>query len=260
MSIRTILLAAVTVVCTAALGQKTIVAQECWLDDDYAARQTPSATVDISGLSVGLHSYSIRVMDSEGLWSPVVTKFFVIPSPVPPATGVTTCEYWLDGDGAARAAIGSSPAQIDISGLAVGLHTFSIRVQDDNGVWSSPVTRFFIKEDMEFATIARYMYWFDDDEANRVTGELTASGGVLPVTLPTTLAVGTHTLSWCVGDSKGAWSGIRTETFVLDHLPTGLASPADTSSSDRIHKVFDSGVVLILHGGKTYTIQGQKVK
>ena len=214
MSIRTILLAAASVVCMAALGQKSITAQECWLDGNFAARQPATATVDISGLPVGLHSYSIRVQDSEGLWSSAVTKYFVIPSPIQPATNITACEYWIDSDMSTRATIGASPAQIDITDLTIGLHTFTIRTQDNNGVWSSPITKYFIKEKVvEPTTIARYMYWIDDDVANRVVGELTATGGTLLVTLPGTLADGTHTLSWCVGDNKGVWSDVRTETF-----------------------------------------------
>lgn len=214
MSIRTILLAAASVVCMAALGQKSITAQECWVDGNFAARQPATATVDISGLAVGLHSYSVRVQDSEGLWSSAVTKYFVIPSPIQPATNITACEYWIDSDMSTRATIGASPAQIDITDLTIGLHTFTIRTQDNNGVWSSPITKYFIKEAVvEPTTIARYMYWIDDDVANRVVGELTATGGTLPVTLPGTLADGTHTLSWCVGDSKGVWSNVRMETF-----------------------------------------------
>ncbi len=214
MSIRTILLAAASVVCMAALGQKSITAQECWLDGNFAARQPATATMDLSGLPVGLHSYSVRVQNSEGLWSSAVTKYFVIPSPIQPATSITACEYWIDSDISTRATIGASPAQIDITDLTIGLHTFSIRTQDNNGVWSSPITKYFIKEKVvEPTTIARYMYWIDDDVANRVVGELTATDGILPVTLPSTLADGTHTLSWRVGDSKGVWSNVRTETF-----------------------------------------------
>ena len=229
MSIRTILLAAASVVCMAALGQKSITAQECWLDGNFAARQPATPTVDISGLAVGLHSYSVRVQDSEGLWSSAVTKYFVIPSSVQPATSISACEYWLDGDMATRTTIGASPAPIDIADLAIGLHTFTIRAQDNNGVWSSPVTKYFIKEAVvEPTTIARYMYWFDDDETNRVTGELTEASGVLPITLPGTLAGGTHTLSWRVGDSKGVWSNVRTESFVLeDPEPSGSQQDED---------------------------------
>ena len=257
MSIRTILLAASLVVGMAAFGQSTITEQEYWLDGQFEARQPVSTQVDISGLPVGVHTYSMRVKDSEDRWSAAVTKFFVIPSPIPPATSIIAREYRLDGKVVTRVGSDASPAQIDLVELANGLHVFTIRVRDNNGAWSAPVTKFFIKTEVEPATIARYMYWLDEDEANRVTGELTDSSGVLPVTLPDTLSIGSHTLSWRVGDSRNVWSEVRTEEFYLEEMPADLPSAADLRGRD---KVLENGVLYILRGEKIYIVTGQEVK
>ena len=100
---------------------------------------------------------------------------------------------------------------LDISSLPAGLHRLTIRVQDDLGRWSSQKTKFFIiphevvEEDV---VLVNYCYWFDDDVANLVVGELPVSGktvsGVIAIDMAT-VPFGQHTISWMIGDSKGAW-------------------------------------------------------
>ena len=149
------MLAVATVVCTTMMAQtpNTITQQLYWLDGDISTAQTVTSTVDISGLLPGLHSYSIRVKDSNGLWSSVVTKYFIIPS----------------------------------------------------ATESSSVA------------IARYMYWIDGDVANYVAGNVT--GGAIEIDF-SALTEGTHTLSWRVCDTKGAWGMLKTETFTYSNLTT----------------------------------------
>ena len=80
MKTRIFLLAVAAALWTAAVGQtKTIIEQQCWLDGNISAVQNAGASVDISALAPGVHTYSMRVKDSEGVWSTVETRFFVIP-------------------------------------------------------------------------------------------------------------------------------------------------------------------------------------
>ena len=217
MKTRIFLLAVAAALWTTVVGQtKTIIEQQCWLDGNLSAVQSASASVDISALAPGVHTYSIRVKDSEGMWSPVVTKYFIIPRAIEPATNIAACEYWLDGNVASRASIDASPAQISLTDLAEGLHSFTMRVKDNNGAWSSPVTKYFLIPAQE-RTIARYLYWFDNDEANSVTGELSSASGVLPVNIAH-LSEGEHTLSWRVADSKGVWSDTIVESFTFTRI------------------------------------------
>ena len=147
------MLAVATVICTTVMAQtpNTITQQVYWLDGDISTAQTVTSTVDISGLLPGLHSYSIRVEDSNGLWSSVVTKYFIIPSATEPSS----------------------------------------------------------------VAIARYMYWFDGNMAKYVAGNVT--GSAIEINF-SALSEGTHTLSWRVCDTKGAWGMVKTETFTYSNL------------------------------------------
>jgi len=147
--LRYVFIAAVSVVCTAVMGQgKSIAERTYWLDGDLAGAATLSASVDISSLAVGLHSFTMRVKDSDGLWSSPVTKFFVIPAMPTVAGSVAERQYWLDGDVANRTTLDASVAAVDLGELGQGMHSFTMRVKDDVGVWSAPVTKFFIIETM----------------------------------------------------------------------------------------------------------------
>lgn len=220
--LRSILLAVATVVCTTMMAQtpNAITQQLYWLDGDISSAQAVTSTVDISGLLPGLHSYSIRVKDSNGLWSSIVTKYFVIPYYEPAATAIVQREYWIDGNVAARTALGESPAVISIGSLSSGLHSLSVRVKDDAGRWSSAVTKYFIipsATESSSVAIARYMYWIDGDVAHYVEGNITGSAIEIDFSA---LTEGTHTLSWRVSDTKGAWGPVKTETFTYSNLTT----------------------------------------
>ncbi len=280
--IRSIVLAAALVVSMGTVAQKSIIREVCWIDGNINEVQTASSLIDISTLTMGLHSYTIRVQDSEGVWSSPTTKFFIIPQEDKTATAIAEQEYWIDGkiasratlgaspaeislvdlspglhsmtvrvkddtgvwgspttkffiipledktataiaaqeywiDGkiAARTSLGASPAEISLDDLSAGLHSLTVRVKDDTGVWSSPTTKFFIiPQEEQSSTMARYMYWFDSDSEHLVSGVLTDFSGILPIDIGN-LSEGDHTLSWSVADSKGAWSGVKTETFTF---------------------------------------------
>ena len=280
--IRSIVLAAALVVSMGTVAQKSIIGEVCWIDGNINEAQTASSLIDLSTLTMGLHSYTIRVQDSEGVWSSPTTKFFIIPledkaataiaeqeywidgkiasrttlgaspaeislvdlspglhsmtvrvkddtgvwgSPTTKffiipledktATAIAEQEYWIDGKTAARTSLGASPAEISLDDLSAGLHSLTVRVKDDTGVWSSPTTKFFIiSQEEQSSTMARYMYWFDSDSEHLVSGVLTDFSGILPIDIGN-LSEGDHTLSWSVADSKGAWSSVKTETFTF---------------------------------------------
>ena len=65
--------------------------------------------------------------------------------------------------------------------------------------------------------IARYMYWIDGDVANYVAGNVTGSAIEIDFSA---LSEGTHTLSWRVCDTKGAWGMVKTEAFTYSNLTT----------------------------------------
>ena len=206
------LLLAVAVALTAASWGQSIAEREYWIDGDIANRLTLGesvASIDISALDYGLHSFTMRVKDNEGVWSSPVTQYFVIPRPnQAAASSIAAREYWIDGDIANRQTLDASVATIDISSLPIGAHRLTVRVKDDEGVWSSPVTQYFLipsdQEDAE-STIVRCLYWFDNDTDNCQTADVEGDNGTVTIDV-SKLTAGEHTIYWRVGDSKGAWS------------------------------------------------------
>ena len=233
--IRILLMAVVAMISMTVLAEdeKSIVEREYWFDNDVSTLQTLDAVttaVDISALSQGLHSFTIRVKDSKGFWSCPMTKYFVV-KPTPTTTTVASCEYWFDNDVANRNTLGESVATVEMNGLTQGLHSFTMRVKNDAGVWSSPMTKYFLvpsASEMNGKTITRCQYWFDDarDQDNFAdlitTCTLESENNNMVMVDIGDLPVGTHTIWWRVGDSKGAWSEPLSEAFTIELITTGV--------------------------------------
>lgn len=79
-AIKGMLLAVVMFISTAAAAQTTIAGGEYWIDGAIGARQALSsgASIDISALQSGLHTLTVRVKDSNGLWSNQVARIFFV--------------------------------------------------------------------------------------------------------------------------------------------------------------------------------------
>ena len=202
------------------VGDKTIVKHQYWIDGKLEAQVTqddPFNIIDIGTLNPGLHSLTVRVKDSEGLWSSQVAKYFIVPT-AETAVGeksIVLHQYWIDGNLEAITSVETQPDKIDITGLKPGLHSLTVRVKDSEGLWSSQVAKYFIVKDddvIEDATITRYIYWFDEETDDFKTGPLESAEGTMDIDI-SDVEAGIHTLWWRCGDSKGAWSEPRSVTF-----------------------------------------------
>ena len=199
---------------------KTIKEHQYWIDGKIEARvtleQQPS-TIDIQTLKPGLHSFTVRVKDNTGMWSSQVAKYFIVPTAETSVgdKSIVLHQYWIDGKLDAIVSSETQPSQIPISTLKPGLHSLTVRVKDNTGLWSSQVAKYFIVKDddvMEETTITRYMYWFDEETADFKTGPLTSASGTMDIDI-SDVEAGIHTLWWRCGDSKGAWSEARSVEF-----------------------------------------------
>ena len=210
--LRSFLLASASFVCIVALGQKSITERSYWLDGDYASPASLGVSVDLSSLASGMHSISVRVKDSEGLWSNPVTRYFIIPSFEPNSTEIAEREYWLDGDYASRTSLGTSEAVVDLGDLNSGMHSFTMRVMTDGNVWSAPVTRYFIIPSFEpnSTEIAEREYWLDGDYASRTS--LGTSEAVVDLG---DLNSGMHSFTMRVMTDGNVWSAPVTQFFVV---------------------------------------------
>ena len=220
---------------------KTIKEHQYWIDGKIEARvtleQQPS-TIDIQTLKPGLHSFTVRVKDNTGMWSSQVAKYFIVPTAETSVgdKSIVLHQYWIDGKLDAIVSSETQPSQIPISTLKPGLHSLTVRVKDNTGLWSSQVAKYFILKDddvMEETTITRYMYWFDEETADFKTGPLTSASGTMDIDI-SDVEAGIHTLWWRCGDSKGAWSEARSVTFESKSLYnyTVPASGIGTFSAD----------------------------
>lgn len=174
-----------------------------WLDDDYANKVTTEVTtedvaltIDVSSMTPGIHSLTFVAQNEGGEQSAPQCYFVYIPEDIAVAnTKLQQYEYWLDNDFAHRVtqeATGEEVetlAEVDIEGLAPGLHFIFLRAQNEDGKWCSPTHyTFFIPEtpaETEF-DVSYYEYWFDGDYANCERIDVNSSGteGVIQVSIP----------------------------------------------------------------------------
>lgn len=160
---------------------------------------------------------------------------------------IIASECWFDNDISTKQAV-TSGQNINISGLLQGLHSLTLRVEDANELWSSPLTKFFlvpIASEMTETTIALCQYWFDDAFDNLETNPAaihTSTVGSNNIVLVDVgdLPAGNHTLWWRLGDSKGAWSVPLSETFVIELITTGIEHLDNGSTHDQESAVWFS--------------------
>ena len=218
-AIKGMLLAVVMILSTAAAAQTTIGGGEYWIDGAIDARQALSsgASIDISALQPGLHTLTVRVKDSNGLWSNQVARiFFVSPQGRTDATSVTACEYWLDGVKKSEYTTLNTQV-IDISDLMPGLHKILLRVKDNLGIWSNQMSRtFFVAPNGQTnaTTITKREFWLDGDIVHRQT--IDATPAVIDIS---GLSSGLHMLTLRVQDDKGVWSNQIARIFFVAPLP-----------------------------------------
>ncbi|MBC8173933.1 MAG: PKD domain-containing protein, partial [Chitinophagales bacterium] len=229
-------------------AQNNINSYEYWFDNNYIDKNTGSLTgisvhfnetIDASALSDGVHAVHIRFKDDDDLWSSLVSQFFV---KMPDVAGnvITTIEYWFDdayGDKVQITDIGEASFNyvdiIDVSSFDNGIHSFHIRCKDNNDLWSSVVSQYFVKvPQIEIPNkITAYQYWFDDEtyaDVNDVT---------LPVPVHTfelseiidvsALSVGDHKMHIRFKDANQIWSSIVTDSFDRETITIADFSVAD---------------------------------
>ena len=205
----------------AATAQKNIAERQYWLDGNIAGAQTLAespTSVSIEGLKSGIHSLTVRVKDSEGLWSSQVARYFIKPYADNSAStnSIAQHQYWIDGNLQAAVTSGSKPQPISVSSLNAGLHTFTVRVQDQTGTWSSQVAKCFIKPYTEISVedkeIVQHQYWIDGNVDAIVTLNQKDPIDVIDIE---GLKQGLHSLTVRVKDNTGVWSSQVAKYFIV---------------------------------------------
>jgi len=228
-AIKGMLLAVVMIISTAAAAQTTIAEGEYWIDGAIGARQALSsgASINISSLQPGLHTLTVRVKDSNGLWSNQMARiFFVMPSGRTDATSVTACEYWID-DVKKPEYTTLNIQTIDISDLKPGLHKILVRTKDNLGIWSNQIARiFFVMPSgrTDATSVTACEYWIDGVKKSEYA---TLNSQVIDIS---DLKPGLHKILVRTKDNLGIWSNQIARIFFV--TPSGRTDATSVTACE----------------------------
>ncbi len=195
-----------------------------------------NGTVSLALLTPGFHRFYIRSRDANGKWSFThTTAFDNFSAPVyntgpPPVVNITQLEYFLDNNDlgfgncvqipfSAGTDIANLNANINISGLASGVHRLFIRSKDANGKWS--LTNFSVFDNsaiMPYPTapaappaVSNMEYFIDSDPGFGNATPLTVPGNTgdisnyaVNINLSGSLSLGAHYLY--IRSKQNPWS------------------------------------------------------
>lgn len=135
------------------------------------------------------------------------------------ARGQTSYDYryWFDND-INSASSGTSAGStwhisVPLDGLEESLHVFHFQVCDTAGVWSAPVSRYFVKLTQPIEE--QGTYWFDDDYSTHIISPVT--NGIMEVDV-SALADGFHAFHYMAG--AHTLSAVRTSFFIKQTDPS----------------------------------------
>ncbi len=189
--------------------------------------------IDVSSLSVGMHTLGIRVMDDNLIWS--MTEYvpvFVTLASAMVVSNITEAEYFFGADpglGLGTAISVSTSQSIDITdmlstaALSFGMHTLSIRIKNEFDEWS-------IAETVPvFVTASSALVISDIDQAEYFFDSDPGIGAGTPITLTATpnldinelistaaLSIGMHTFNIRIRTAAGEWSIPETIPVFVD--------------------------------------------
>lgn len=116
-------------------------------------------------LNQGFHTLHVQVVDTAGVYSPVLTlPFFHVKD-----KNVVAVRYWFDNDTehTVRLDYAGDNLLLDVSALEPGLHNLYLQIEDADGVLSDVEHRGFYRQMHRNALT--WTYWFDDDESQMTT-------------------------------------------------------------------------------------------
>ena len=245
-----------------------IVAAEYFIDTDpgfslgTAIAITPGTpinntpvSINVNGLSVGIHRIFIRTRNAEGRWSLVAVKDFLYnQDPVyaaPPAAPqpVTAVEYFIDIDPGAGngTAIPITPAVdlhnisavLNTNGLSAGIHRLYIRTRNNEGQWSITNVKDFSVDfnpsypaappAIQNITAAEYFIDMDPGTGQGINIPITPATDLSNVTTAINtngLSTGTHRLYLRTRSNEGHWSITQVKEFIVNFDPSYPITPA----------------------------------
>ncbi len=161
---------------------------------------------------------------------------------------INAYEYWIDGNYAAKTAGTITPAvnanitfTANTAAIHPGYHTLSYWVKDNNGKWSTVITKGFTNSHND---MSKFEYWFDGkyNTAVQVSIPNTFNAAYTNPISVSGVSVGTHTIAYRFKDILGGWSVPVTDTFNRpDSSTTGISmfsAPATIYPNPTTRDVF----------------------
>jgi hypothetical protein len=251
-----------------------ITAYEWYSDLQGTDPISTGAGFETATLTVGDHEISFRVMDSDGVWSefdyldihinqiPLAFIQAISPNPANEGDGVMFSGYGTD-DGvitgykwisSLNGFIGSADS-FTFSGLKPGVHEISFSVKDDFDTWSEEVMLSVRINQIPAAHITPPMpsltnegvsvsfAGYGTDDRQIVAYNWTSSLDDLLSTEASfaisTLAVGSHEITFAVMDDDGAWSQEVNLYLRINQIPTAqIDSPASNKANKGESLIF----------------------
>lgn len=221
-----------------------------------------TATVNLTGLSNGIHRLFLRTRNAGGIWAITESKDFLYDfNPVyvsnPVVQNVVAAEYFIDTDpgfGAATALpltpaldISNASVTVNTTGLTNGVHRLCIRTKNAEGRWSIVSMKDFIV-DFDFAypalpaalqniVAAEYFINTDPGQGNGTPITITPSTNISDIVV----AVNTSALSPATTNqlyirtknAAGHWSIANAKTFVVS-ITNDPAYPTAPAAAQNI--------------------------
>jgi len=187
-----------------------------------SAKETDiSAVIDATALIDGLNAFHIQFMDEQEIWSVPLSQYFY------KTLGhyINTYQYWFNTDFASAITDTIFPAQnadittpIDASVLNDGLNIFHFRVKDEQNLWSSVISQFFFKTNMQTTDTSRinaYQFWFDNNFFDAVTENVFQEqcAFISASVDAASLSDGIHAFHIRFRDESGLWSSAISSFF-----------------------------------------------
>jgi subtilase family serine protease len=259
-----------------------VTAAEYFVDTDPGAGNgtsiplTPGVTIsnlgtsiNISGLSNGLHQLYIRTRNAEGRWSITSVRDFLYDADVvyhsapPAAQNIIAAEYFIDtdpgnGNGSAISItpgvdMANVPVSVNTGSLTTGVHRLYIRVKNAEGGWSlTSVKDFVVDFDFNYPTplpaaqnLTSAEYFIDTDPGFGNATQISLTPGIEIANQTTaintaSLSIGTHRLYIRFRNNEGRWSLVSVKEFLVDNEVAYPVPPAAAQNVVAVEYFIDT--------------------
>ncbi len=193
-----------------------------------------TVSVDVSGISEGIHNLIVRAKDDFGSWS-MTHKQIILKTQLPSSSPVSTMEYYFDNDpGEGNGTSISFTPDVDVvdhmalistAGVSEGIHTLNVRSKNSDESWSHVASRaIFVSAPLSIKDVVTLEYFVGTDPGfgNGTEISIAANSDIadLSATIPIEdLEFGINQLSIRSMDAAGYWSHNTTKSILKMKAP-----------------------------------------